>query len=466
MRVVLADLKGHEGFVSKDTVVGGYGSRSKSFTRVTSVFCQVKWRFQVALSVQMAHLAAIAAASGHEVVFTRDAFAEGDVAIVLSSLVDYRHETAWADSMRARGIRTGFIGLATSKLPQLFADHADFVISGEPEEAFTRLARGEELAGLCASREVADLDSLPFPRWDLLAPASHLPRRAVPLTGRPLRGGFPLLASRSCPEFCTYCPIRILATYRTRSVGGIADELEQLCDRYSRPHVVFRDPLFSQDRDRCLALSDEILSRGLRLTFECETRLDRLDEHLINRLHAAGLRTICFGVESHSPETLRKVARRPIPPRHQSAIVDHCHRSGIVTAAQYVLGFLQDDWSSTAATIAYAVELGSTFAQFKLLTPYPGTALWKQLEPRVYEQDWQKFDGFTPTFTHPNLSADELQFLLGAAYARFYMRPSWFGTYLRLPGNRAHDYLRNLDDRVSARQARSEIALMSRAVEC
>lgn len=82
MRVVLADLKGNEGFVSKDTVVGGYGSRSKSFTRVTSVVCQVKWRFQVALSVQTsAHLAAIAAACGHEVVFTRDAFAEGDMAI-------------------------------------------------------------------------------------------------------------------------------------------------------------------------------------------------------------------------------------------------------------------------------------------------------------------------------------------------------------------------------------------------
>ena len=466
MRMVLADLKGTEGLVSKDTVVGGYGSRSKSFTRVTSVLSQIKWRFQVALSAQMAELAAIAAAFGHEVVFTRDEFVEGDVAIVLSSMVDYRHETAWADVMRARGIRTGFVGLAASKLPDLFASHADFVISGEPEEAFIRLIRGERLAGLCPSREVADLDSLPFPRWDLVAPASRVPRGVVHFAGRPLGGGFPLLASRSCPEFCTYCPIRILATYRTRSVGSIAGELQQLCDRYPRPHVVFRDPLFSEDRDRCLALGDEILSRGLRLTFECETRLDRLDEDLIDQLYAAGLRTICFGVESHSSETLRKVARRPIPSRHQSAIIDHCHRRGIATAAQYVLGFLQDDWSSVAATIAYAIELNSTFAQFKLLTPYPGTALWKQLEPRVYERDWQRFDGFTPTFTHPNLSPDELQFLLGAAYVRFYMRPSWFGTYLRVPGKSTHDYLRNLDDRVSARQARSEISLMSKAVEC
>jgi radical SAM superfamily enzyme YgiQ (UPF0313 family) len=466
MRIVLADLKGQNGFVSKDAVVGGYGSRSMSFTRVTRVLSQVKWRFQVALSAQMAQLAAIAADAGHEVVFTRGELVEGDMAIVLSSLVEHRHEAAWADSMRARGVRSGFVGLAASKVPHLFTNHADFVICGEPEEAFARLVSGERLDGVCASREVADLDRLPFPRWDLVTQASCLPRGAVSLTGRPLHGGFPLLASRSCPEFCTYCPIRILASYRARSTGSIADELEQLCDRYGRPHVIFRDPLFSQDRDRCLALAEEIQRRRLRLTFECETRLDRLDECLIDRLHAAGLRTICFGVESYSPETLRKVARRPIPPRHQSAIVDHCRVRGIVTAAQYVLGFLQDDWSSIAQTIAYAVALDSTFAQFKVLTPYPGTALWRQLQPRVHEQDWQKFDGFTPTFTHPNLTADELQFLLGAAYARYYMRPSWLGAYFRVRSRRINGYLRRLDDHAWTRQARREMALMSRAVEC
>ena len=107
--------------------------------------------------------------------------------------------------------------------------------------------------------KLADLDALPFPRWDLLGESSRLPGLDIPLVMRPLHGGFPSLASRSCPEFCTYCPIRILASHRVRSVGNIVDEIEQLCDRYERPHVIFRDPLFSQDRDRCVAISDEIL---------------------------------------------------------------------------------------------------------------------------------------------------------------------------------------------------------------
>ncbi len=466
MRVVLADLKGSNGFVSKDTVVGGYGSRLTPFTRVTSVIYQLKRRLHDPLSVQMAYLGAIAAAAGHEVVFTdSDEPVDGDVAIVLSSLVDYRHETAWADAMRARGVPVGFIGLTASKLPQLFADHADFIITGEPEEAFTRLTRGEQLRGQCASREIEDLDSLPFPRWDLLT-SGRRRDRAVPLTTRPLHGGFPVLASRSCPEFCTYCPHRILSKYRARSVGSIVDEIEGLCESYPHPYVIFRDPLFSVDRDRCLALCDEIRSRGLRLRFECETRLDRLDEALLNRMHHAGLRAISFGVESLSPATLKKAGRRPIPPEHQLAIVEACRRRGIVTAAFYVLGFLEDDWSSIAATIDYGVRLGSTLAQFKLLTPYPGTPLWKQMAARVHETDWQKFDGFTPTFTHPNLTGDELLFLLGAAYTRFYVRPSWLASYFGVESRRARRYLGLLDDRVSERHAREEIALMSRAVAC
>ena len=67
---------------------------------------------------------------------------DGDVALVLSSLVDYKSETAWADRMRERGVTVGFIGIAASKMPGLFADHCDFIFNGEPEAAVMQLAHG------------------------------------------------------------------------------------------------------------------------------------------------------------------------------------------------------------------------------------------------------------------------------------------------------------------------------------
>jgi anaerobic magnesium-protoporphyrin IX monomethyl ester cyclase len=465
MRVVLADLKSTHGFVSKDTVVGGYGSRLDPFSRVTAVISYLKKLFHDVPSIHMAYLAAILARGGHDVIWTRDDVMDADVALVLSSLVDYRHETAWADRMRARGIKVGFVGITASKMPGLFADHCDFILNGEPESAVMRLAQGEVPRGVVQSDQINDLDTLPFPRWDLIAETRGM-KRGIKWSSRPLGGGFPLLASRGCPEHCTYCPHRILAGYRARSIPNIADELEQLCDQVARPYVIFRDPLFSEQRDRCFELCDEIQTRGLTLRFEAETRLDRLDVELLDELYAAGFRAMSFGVESLDPTTLKKSGRRPIPQAQQRAIIEHCRKTGIVTAAFYVLGFLQDDWHSIAATIDYATDLGSTFAQFKILTPYPGTPMFRQLEPLLAETDWEKFDGYTPTFKHPNLSESELRFLLGAAYTRFYMRPSYLANFLEIQNTPVREWVSRMDRRVNARHSREEIADFSRPVAC
>ena len=460
MRIVLADIKGGEGFISKDTVAGGYGSRLRPFSRVTRVVAALKRRLHDLPSVHLAYASAIARRHGHTVVASSGEFPDADTAIVLSSLVDYRRETAWARQMRARGVRVGFIGLAAQKLPELFLPDADFIVDGEPEAALARLFGGERVSGVAPSPQIEDLDSLPFPYWTpFLTPKRRL---GVPLAGRPAGGALPVLASRSCPEPCTYCPHRIQSKWRARSVANIVDELAYLQDLHGPLHVVFRDPLFSQDRDRVLELCDRIRGRGVRHTFECETRLDRLDDDLLVAMHRAGLRAMSFGVESLAPATLKKVGRRPIPEAHQRAVLGRCRSLGIVTAAFYVFGFGEDTWPSIAATIEYAIALGSTVAQFKILTPYPGTPLFKRMEATITEADWERFDGFTPTFTHERLTAGELRFLLGSAYTRFYMRPSFLANYLRISAPRLRTLINGLDAQVERRHARAERQLMAR----
>ena len=176
MRVLLVDLPARDGHVSKDTVVGGYGSRLVGFTRATKIIADLKERFHSVPSVQMAYLAGVLSQYGHEVIWSKGELPEddaADVAIVLSSLVDYRNETAWADQARARGIHTGFVGITASKLPELFRDHADFVILGEPESAVQRLARGEMLNGDCVSEPINDLDHGRLLGRGILIPASR-----------------------------------------------------------------------------------------------------------------------------------------------------------------------------------------------------------------------------------------------------------------------------------------------------
>ncbi|HSP06682.1 MAG TPA: radical SAM protein [Acidobacteriota bacterium] len=424
MRVVLADLKGKGGHVSKDTVAGGYGSRFRGTSATTRIIEILRRIYQNFPSIHTAYLTSIFANAGHEVVLTRDRVVPGDLGLVLSSIVDYRNEMRWAQDFRkACGSPVGFYGTMATHLPGPLSGAADFLIQGEPEQAALRLAAGERFQGAVISQAIGNLDTLPFPQW-----AETKRKRFSYNASRSLRPTahiFPVLSSRSCPEFCTYCPHRITASYRARSPQNVLDELEYLCNRFGQVDLIFRDPLFTQQRDRSSAIADGIIRKNLPVHFECETRLDELDEDLLDLLYRAGLRSITFGVESLDPVTLKKVARRYIPQEHQKRILSYCRDKGIRTTGFYVFGFLTDTAESIRATIDFSIELNSSTALYKILTPYPGTPLRKQMESLVSEPDLEKFDGYTPTFRHPNLSHEQLVFLLNSAYAKFYFRPSW-----------------------------------------
>ena len=441
--VVIADLRAKHGSVSKDTVAGGYGSRFRGDSVATRFAKNVRRVFLNVPSIHTGYLAAIFANAGHNVIVTSDdSPVRGDLALVLTSLVDYKHEREWALAARHRGIKVGFFGTPATHLPELFSDAADFVLVGEPEEAASRIANGENVQGLVKSPAINDLDALPFPQWDLVktrrfAYSSH---RRLGLTR-----AFPMYTSRSCPEHCTYCPHRITASYRQRSVEAVVEEMAMLSERYGHPHIKFRDPLFTLDRDRCFRLAEAIIARSLPLSFECETRMDDLDEKLIRALHAAGLREISFGVESPDPLVLKKVARRFIPHEHMRKMIRLCWELGIATTAFYVIGFLQDTEESIEDLIRFACELDSTYANFKILTPYPGTPQFKQLKPLIFEREWENFDGYTLTFNHPVLTPRRARLMLGMAYSRFICRPSQLVNWLGLHKYSHHFWLQKAD---------------------
>jgi anaerobic magnesium-protoporphyrin IX monomethyl ester cyclase len=453
MRVVLADLKGENGHVNKDTVAGGYGSRFRGRSKAMKIIAAIRRAYENLPSIHLAYIAAILSRAGHEVSITRGRLIPGDLAIILTSLVDFRHEVAWAKQFKqAFRSPVGFFGTPATHLPNLFLGDGDFVIRGEPEDAAQRIAGGETMKGIVMSKTVQNLDSLPFPRWDL---AGRKGLNFANMSPWPTVSVFPLLASRSCPEFCTYCPHRITAEYRARSPENVLAELEYLHSNFGKVNIVFRDPLFTQERERSLTIAEGIIERRLPIHFECETRLDALDTNLIDLLYRAGLRTITFGVESVDPQTLKRVGRRPIPSDHQKKIISYCRSKGIATTGFYVFGFLSDTVSSIRATIDYSIELNSTNALFKILTPYPGTPLRKQMERLIFEQDLEKFDGYTPTFHHPNLTNEELLFALSSAFARFYFRPSWPLYYFRID-KYFRRWIESWDERAQRKHDRTE----------
>ena len=158
-------------------------------------------------SVQLGYIAALCAAAGHEVVYTTGAPVDGDVALVLTSLVDHRHEAAWADVQRRRGLRVGFIGLTASKLPELFEAHGDFVIIGRAGDGGRwRWRAGARLEGRVQSPAVADLDTLPFPRWDIVRGARNVAGGRCRSRGGRSGGAYPAAGQPRLPRVLHVLP--------------------------------------------------------------------------------------------------------------------------------------------------------------------------------------------------------------------------------------------------------------------
>ena len=206
----------------------------------------------------------------------------------------------------AVGSSTTFVG------PQLLErTDVDHVLVGEPEAmlpgrlpgALWRKQRAPPAAqghgcrpgppGTDAGGRIEDLDSLPFPAWDL-----------VPLQ----RYGFvTMLTSRGCDDTCAFCPyaVGMGRRLRRRSPPKVLDEMAWLAATFRPKRLILRDPVFARDRRRVEEICQGAIDRKLPLAWECESRPEHFDRDLLRLMQRAGCTTIKLGLETTSASVLQ-----------------------------------------------------------------------------------------------------------------------------------------------------------------
>jgi radical SAM superfamily enzyme YgiQ (UPF0313 family) len=235
-----------------------------------------------------------------------------------------------------------------------------------------------------------DLDRLPFPLW------AELPyeRYVIPKSSTSGKVRFlPMLSSRGCPFGCSYCPYPVGQglKWRYRSPANVVDEMEHLVRDFKVEHILFRDPMFSAQQKRVVAICEEIIRRGLKVHWKCETRIDCLDPHTIEMMAKAGCVGVNFGVESIDPDVQKGVHRKPITEKEFVEIVGLCRQHHIATFAFFVIGLPGDTLETILASIEFATRIRASWVQFTVATPFVGTPLYDwavkagYLEPAAYE---------------------------------------------------------------------------------
>jgi len=318
--------------------------------------------------------------------------------------------------------------------------HADFIVRGEGEITFPELlgtircgddpcqvkgiscrVRGKVMR--TAPRElVEDLDSLPFPARHLVDINAYK-RFGVKYGGK--RSVAALSTSRGCPNECDFCISSRMSgrRWRARTPESVVSEIEHVYRDYGYGAVAFCDDNFTVSPKRVREICALIIEKGLDIWWWSFSTASSLlsNEEMVRLMAKAGAKTVYIGVENPDPETLKAFKKDALPDAASKAVA-LLKRNNIEIFASYILGGLNENTGTILRTIRFARSLDTAVAQFSILTPYPGTALFDKLKDRLRHTKWHLYDGTHLVFKHEHVRFVAMELLLIWAYVSFYAR--------------------------------------------
>jgi anaerobic magnesium-protoporphyrin IX monomethyl ester cyclase len=314
----------------------------------------------------------------------------------------------------------------------------DFIVHGEGEVTLLELVRimegrgkdWEGVQGLSFLRDgevvrtpprpfIRDLDSLPLPARHLVNMDHY---RRTKFGERPTT---PVFTSRGCPAHCNFCSSSSFfgARWRSRSPDSVVEELEELQKKYGFGAVAFVDDNFTLSSERVVAISEGIIKKGLDIWWWNFSRAETIvkNEEMLKVMRRSGAKTIYIGVESANPQTLSALGKKMDLDTVIKA-VELLKKHGFEIFASYILGSPRDKVKDIHETIRFAKRLDTNVAQFSILTPYPGTALYEELKGRIWIRHWPFYDSQHLVYKHDHISFMRMEWLLLKANLLYYTR--------------------------------------------
>jgi anaerobic magnesium-protoporphyrin IX monomethyl ester cyclase len=294
--------------------------------------------------------------------------------------------------------------LPTSE-PRTFLNDFDVVVIGEGEQTMLEIANQFKNGGILSqikgvafkdkdSGEIKlnpsrglmeDIDKLPPPSRDLFENCSYQNYYAGKFGYKTTA----IMTSRGCPFVCDFCSRPIFGNdFRARSASKVADEVEDaIFLGYNR--IWFADDCFTLNRKRLLEVCDEIINRGLKIEWECLSRVDTLDSETANKMKKAGCVRMFFGIESGN-DSILKIMNKQITTKQAYIATQICKKQGIKAGAFFILGYPGENAKTILNTVKFASSLPLDYLSFTLPYPIPGTPLFERLNGRLVSDEWEE----------------------------------------------------------------------------
>jgi len=275
---------------------------------------------------------------------------------------------------------------------------------------------------------IANLDDLPLPRHDLLPLKAY----RIPM----LKGPYSfIVTSRGCTGGCRFCIKHVSYQYaiRLRSPESLMQEIEMLYDLGVRNIHMYAD-LFTVNRDQVMGLCRLIVESGLKINWTCNSRVDYVDEEMLQAMARAGCWTISWGLESGNVEILRRIRKGTDPAKMERAL-SWSKKAGIRNWGYFIIGLPGETEETIQESIALSKRLPLDIALFHIAAPYPGTPFFFDVVENNWFRpgtQWEEVDMDRSTvLDYPGLSAEQLEYWQRRAFREWAMRPGPILTYLK-----------------------------------
>ncbi len=272
--------------------------------------------------------------------------------------------------------------LACEQILNVYLDNRDFsMIPG----LHWRNEDGEAVTNPGALPFAEDLDSLPFPAYDLIDPKVYWHLQSMPPI--PRRRYVSLVSSRGCPYRCSWCHHIFGKSFRAHSPERMVDEIEYCVKTYGNDDIEFVDDIFNLKSNRVLEFNSLIHKKNLKLkiAFPNGVRSDLLSQETVDALADAGTYFCSFALESGSPRIQKLMGKRLDIPKFLAG-VEMAAKKGIFTNGFNMLGFPTEVEEEMQLTIDTASNSMLHTASFFTVVPFPNTELHAYVEREAPEK--------------------------------------------------------------------------------
>jgi|APEBP8051072266_1049373.scaffolds.fasta_scaffold06137_2 radical SAM superfamily enzyme YgiQ (UPF0313 family) len=317
-----------------------------------------------------------------------------------------------ADHYKKQGAYVLLGGLHVTSLPDEAAPHADTIFLGPGEDTFPQFLKDfyNKSPKKTYSSSIRTLEKIPPIRRDLIKRNRYLVPNSIVVT-------------RGCPHHCDFCyKDAFFEGGRSFYTQRVDDALAEI-DRLQGSHLYFLDDHLLGN----VKFANELFEgmKKMNRVFQGAATVDSiLRGNLIEKAAEAGLRSLFVGFETFSPANLKQSNKKQNLEKDYIKAVNRLHSLGIMINGSFVFGLDEDDKDVFKRTVDWAVKNSITTSTYHILTPYPGTRLFKDMEQqrRILTKNWDLYDTRNVVYQTKNLTADELKHGYDWAYKEFY---SW-----------------------------------------